>query len=111
MKFLWYFLLSPVLPLVCEQGGGIIPVAAVRQQSHDRLSGIFRLLRQFQCGVECCTGGNAYQNALMLRDQLCCCKRIIVLYFKNVIIDFGVQGLGYKSGTDTLNLVRTGLPA
>ena len=47
----------------------------------------------------------------MLCDQLCCCKRIIVLYFENVIIDFGVQSLGHKSGTDTLNLVRTGLSA
>ena len=96
------------LLLFCKQRGGQITVTGIRQNNDDVFAFVFGTFCKLDCCPYCRTGGNAYQHAFLMTDLSAGCKRILILYGDNFVINPGVQYVRYEACADSLDLVCAG---
>src|SRR5699024_3508450 len=60
-------------------------------------------------GRERGTGGDAYEQALLLRDLTGPVEGGVVVDGDDLVVDLGVEDLGHEVRAETLNRVRSGL--
>ena len=85
-----------LLQSVREQRGGQIAVAGVGQQGHNGLALVLGALGQLDGSPQRSAGGNTYQHALLVADQLAGGKGVLVGNGDDFVVNLGAQDSGTK---------------
>ena len=89
--------------------GREIALTRIGQQDHNVLVLISGALGNLRSGKGSSTRRDTHQHAILLRNLTTCTNGIVVDNGKHLVNDVGIVGLGHETGTNTLNLVRSGL--
>ena len=85
----------------------IVSVSGIRKNRYDCLSFVGRILRDLNCTIQRSSGRNTYKHTLLFGDELSCFKCIIVRDRHDRIINPRIQCIRYKTGADSLDLMRS----
>src|SRR5699024_11387438 len=90
-----------------EQRGRQVALTEVGEDDDDALAGVLLTRGDGLGGRECGTGGDAHEQALLLRDLTGAVEGGVVVDGDDLVVDLGVEDLGHEVRAETLNRVRS----
>src|SRR5690554_4741469 len=88
-----------------------VTLSGVGQEHHYTLAFIFSSLSHFNGGFKCCTRGVTAQDAFLGSGQVGGFNGVLVAHLNHLVKNIGIEHVGYKTGTNALNFMGTGLTA
>src|SRR5690554_7630971 len=82
-----------------------VTLSGVGQEHHYTLAFIFSSLSHFNGGFKCCTRGVTAQDAFLGCGQVGGFNGVLVAHLNHLIVNTGIEHVGYKTGTDALNFM------